>query len=155
MVHARLFAAALLLAALTPCTGRSQPADTTQDQGGAVSPYSTAQPSPYRSYAPSDEGGGDQDAAPDQSAPPSTFAPQTFAPQGYPGAQQPGSYPPQGYPPQPGLPPPGAAGAPPPVPYGGFCDTGPASSCSLQRAAPIGARCVCPGYGQPTYGKVR
>ncbi len=161
MIDRRLSAAALLsLVLLSPAAGRSQPVDTTQDQGGAV-PYPTVQPSPYRSVAPNDEGPGGPEPAPDQS-PPQVIAPQGYPPAGYP----PPGYPPQNYPPQadqapPGYPPsgypPGATAGlpPPPAPYGTFCDTGPQTSCALQRPAPIGARCVCPGYGQPTYGRVR
>ncbi len=150
MIDRRLAAVLLSLALLSPSAGRSQPVDTTQDQGGAV-PYPTVQPSPYRSVAPTDEGPGSPEPAPDQSPP------QLVAPQGYP----PANYPPQAYQPPPGYPPsgypPGATAGlpPPPAPYGTFCDTGPQSSCALQRPAPIGARCVCPGYGQPTYGRVR
>ena len=151
MTYPRLAAALLGLALLTPSAGRSQPIDTTQNQGGAV-PYPTVQPSPYRAVAPGDETSGGPNA-PDESPP------QVVAPQGYPppaGYQPPPSYPPASYPP-PGYPPSGATAAlpPPPAPYGAFCDTGPQTSCALQRPAPVGARCVCPGYGQPTYGRVR
>ncbi len=150
MPNARLSAALLCLAAaLMPTAGRSQPVGTAEDQGGAVSPYQSTQPSPYRSIAPADDGFG---PAPDQSDNP----PQTYAPQGYP---PPNGYPPSGYPPPPGYPPPSpatnAGAPPPPAPYGAFCDTGPQTSCGLQRPAPVGARCVCPGYGRPTYGRVR
>ena len=136
----RVVAVLCLAVALTPCAGRSQPVGTTEEQGGAIAPYQSNQPSPYRSIAPIDEGpgGAETGPGPDQSGPS-----QTFTPQGYP--------PPAGYPPPPGT----LAAAPPPAPYGAFCDTGLQTSCGLQRPAPVGARCVCPGYGQPSYGRVR